>query len=118
MRPVRFGLVAVLAYGTVVHVVQLFSWPPYPWAPGWLAAYFVSLTVFDPLAAGLLLARRAAGLYLAIAVLASDALANGYAVYGPAGADTGTAARVGQAVISLLAVATVICAPWLRRGLR
>jgi hypothetical protein len=28
----------VLAYGGVVHVVQLGDgWPPYPWAPAWLA---------------------------------------------------------------------------------
>lgn len=63
---------AVLTYGAVVHVVQLLGgWPPYPWAPGWLAAYFVALTVLDPLAAALLVARRAAGLYqAAISVVA------------------------------------------------
>ena len=50
------GLAAVLAYGGVVHVVQLATggWPPYAWAPPWLAAYFTALTLLDPLAAALL----------------------------------------------------------------
>ena len=49
-------LVAVLGYGGVVHVVQLAigGWPPYRWAPIWLASYFTSLTLLDPLAALLL----------------------------------------------------------------
>lgn len=43
----------MLAYGTVVHVVQLVAgWlTPYDWAPAWMAAYFTALTVADPLAA-------------------------------------------------------------------
>jgi hypothetical protein len=81
-------LVAVLAYGGVVHVVQLAigGWPPYRWAPIWLASYFTSLILLDPLAALLLWARRAIGLYLAILILATDAAANGYAVYSLPGA--------------------------------
>src|SRR3712207_9314870 len=49
----------ILAYGTVVHVVQLAvaGGDPYPDLPGWLRTYFLSLTVLDPLAA-LLLSRR------------------------------------------------------------
>jgi hypothetical protein len=108
----------VLAYGSVVHVAQLANgWPPYPWAPMWLAVYFISLTALDPLAAWLLLDRRRAGLYLAGFVLVTDALANGYASYwlligSPA-------SRVMQAVISGLAVGSLLVAPqvrpWMRR---
>jgi hypothetical protein len=109
------GQVAVLSYGGVVHVVQLTTggWPPYQWAPSWLAIYFTSLTVLDPLAAFLLWARQTSGLCIGIAVLVTDAAANGYAVYFlPAAPAT---ARVAQAVVSLLAVAAVITAPRVRR---
>jgi hypothetical protein len=107
--------VVVLSYGGVVHAVQLATggWPPYRWAPTWLAIYFTSLTVLDPLAASLLWARRTIGLYLGILVLVTDAVANGYAVYGRSGA-TGTA-RIAQATVSLLALAAVITAPQVRR---
>jgi hypothetical protein len=108
-------LVAVLCYGGVVHVVQLAvgGWPPYRWAPVWLASYFTSLTLLDPLAALLLWARRAIGLYLAILILATDAAANGYAAYNLPGA-TATA-RVAQALVSVLALASLIMAPRVRR---
>jgi hypothetical protein len=77
------ALVVVMGYGCVVHLVQLATggWPPYPWAPVWLATYFSSLTVLDPVAAVLLLSRRAIGLYLAVLVLTTDAIANWYATY-------------------------------------
>jgi hypothetical protein len=102
-----------------VHVVQLAtgSWPPYAWAPAWLAAYFASLTLFDPLAAGLLLARRASGLYLGSLVLVTDAAANGYATYGLD--EGGGAARLAQAAISALALGSLLvlrrARPWMRR---
>ena len=107
----------VLAYGGAVHIAQLADgWPPYPWAPIWLAVYFVSLTALDPLAALLLLDRRRAGLYLAAIVLVTDALANGYASYClPVGT---TASRAAQAVISCLALGSLLAAflarPWMR----
>jgi hypothetical protein len=107
----------VLAYGTMVHLAQLWgAWPPYPWAPDWLAAYFISLTVLDPLAAYLLLDRRQAGLVLAAAVLVTDACANGYASYWLL---EGTlAARIAQGVISGLAAGSLLLArqarPWMR----
>jgi hypothetical protein len=117
-RPVRAVVAAevvVLGYGTVVHVVQLAvgGLDASPGTPGWLAGYLVSLTVFDPVAAVLLWQRRAAGLWLAVAVLVTDAAANGYAVYGLGLG--GAAARVGQAVVTLLALGAVAAAPWLRR---
>lgn len=98
-----------------MHVIHLATggWPPYRWAPTWLAIYFTSLTLLDPLAASLLWARRAIGLYLGCFVLVTDAVANGYAVYGLSGA-TGTA-RIAQAIVSLLALAAVITAPGVRR---
>ena len=107
---------AVLSYGGVVHVVQLATggWPPYQWAPTWLATYFTSLTLLDPLAATLLWARRATGLYLSILVFVTDAAANGYAAYGLTGATATAAARTSQAIISVLALATMITAPWVR----
>ncbi|EXG80539.1 hypothetical protein [Cryptosporangium arvum] len=105
-----FVLVAVMLYGGVVHVVQLATggWPPYGWAPGWLAAYFTALTVLDPLAAGLVLARRASGLYLAAFVLVTDAAANAHATY--VVTDGGIVPRIAQGVISVLAVGSVIVA--------
>ena len=117
VRAIVGAQVVVLGYGTVVHVVQLVAGglTPYDWAPAWLAAYFTALTVADPLAAALLLARRAAGLYLSVAVLVTDAAANGYAVYGLHGG--GPLAGVSQALITLMAVAAVVTAPRVRRWL-
>jgi hypothetical protein len=114
---VRFIVAAevlVFGYGTVLHLAQLLvgGLQPYAWAPAWLAAYFTFLTLADPLAAVLLWARRAAGLYLGALVLVTDAVANWYAIYGLHG---GTAtARVSQAIISVLAVAAVATAPRVR----
>jgi hypothetical protein len=106
--------IVVMAYGTVAHLIQLRA--GYPWAPTWLAVYFTSLTLFDPLAAALLWFRRRAGLYLAAGVLATDAAANGYATYvigaGP------PVARASQAVITTLAVAALLASPSLRPHLR
>lgn len=115
--------VAVLGYGGLVHVGQLVAggWPPYPWAPAWLAAYFTALTVCDPLAAVLLWLRRAAGLHLAILVLVTDALANAYALYGLSGhgsSDGIAVARLSQAVVSVMAVCALAAAPRLRPWLR
>lgn len=111
MRLAVGALALVLAYGAAVHVGQLVAGgrDPYPWAPTWLAAYFVSLTLFDALAAALLAARRRAGLRLAVAVLVTDALANAYAIYGLG--TGGPPARVAQAVITALALAAAAAAP-------
>lgn len=120
-RPIRWILgaqIVVLSYGGIVHVVQLATggWPPYAWAPGWLAAYFTSLTLLDPLAAALLWSRRAAGLYLSAFVFVTDAAANAYATYGLHMASG--MAVVSQAVITAIAIAVLVTArrvrPWLR----
>jgi hypothetical protein len=122
VRVVVGAAVAVFVYGTAVHLDHLAAsgWPPYRGLPGWLAGYFVSLTVLDPAAAGLLACRRRAGLLLGCAVLLSDAAANGYANYAvrPGPGPGITAGRAGQAVVTVLAVALVAATPriwpWLR----
>jgi hypothetical protein len=73
-RSIRVAVIAqavALMYGGIVHLVQVAvgGWPPYRWAPAWLAIYFTSLTVFDPLAAGLLAQRLMIGLNLTAYVL-------------------------------------------------
>ncbi len=108
----------VVLYGTAVHVVQLAAagGAPYPGMPGWLRAYFVSLTLLDLLTAGLLLLRRRSGVVLAVAVLVSDAAANGWANYALDPASGVTPGRVGQAVITLLALALLAVTPLLWRA--
>jgi hypothetical protein len=119
-RRLALAAAAVFGYGAVVHVVQLVlgGADPYPAVPGWLAGYFVSLTVLDPVVAVLLLLRRRAGLVLGCAVLVTDAAANGYANHVVDTTSDLTAGRVGHAVITVLAVALLAAAPrlwpWLR----
>ncbi|GAB3937629.1 hypothetical protein GCM10027614_16170 [Micromonospora vulcania] len=110
--------VLVFCYGTVVHVLQLLvpELAPQLTMPGWLTFYFTSLTLCDPLAALLLAARRVQGLTLGCVVLATDAAANGYANYVLDPAVGVTPGRVGQAVITALAVALVSLTPWLAPG--
>lgn len=107
VRVAATAVVVVLAYGTVVHLVQLVGsgFDPYPDLPGWLRTYFVALTVFDPLAAVLLARRTRTGVALAVAVLMTDAAANGWANYALDPAGGVTAGRVGQAVVTALAIA-------------
>ncbi|MEU8210584.1 hypothetical protein AB0B85_15440 [Micromonospora sp. NPDC049044] len=117
VRLVVAAAVLVFAYGTVVHVAQLLVpelGPPLD-LPGWLTVYFTSLTLWDPVAALLLAARRAVGLALGCAVLVTDAAANWYANYVLDPAAGVTAGRIGQAVITALAVALVVLTPWLMR---
>ena len=66
----------------------------------------------------LLLLRRRAGLVLGCAVLITDAAANGYANYVADDSAGLTAGRIGQAVITVLALALLVAVsrlwPWLR----
>ncbi|WP_255509899.1 hypothetical protein [Micromonospora sp. AP08] len=117
-----FAAVCVFAYGGFVHLGDLLGvrpGGPSPSTPMWLVWYFTSLTVFDPLAALLLALRRLEGLLLGCVVLASDAVANGYANYVLDTAPGITPGRIGQAFITVLAVAFVAsaprAAPWLHR---
>ncbi len=118
MRVAATAVVLVLSYGTVVHVVQLVvsGLDPYPDLPGWLRTYFVTLTILDPLAAVLLAYRTRAGVALAVTVLLSDAVANGWANYVLDTAGGVTVGRVGQAVITLLAIGACAVAPHLWRA--
>ena len=106
VRRAALALVVVLVYGTGVHVYQLVNsgGSPYPWLPGWLRVYFVVLTALDPLAAVLLTLRRRSGVVLAVAVLVTDAAANGWASYVLHPVPGG---RVGHAVITVLALAAL-----------
>jgi hypothetical protein len=112
VRVVATATVLLLAYGTVVHVVQLVAAgsDPYPGLPGWLRGYFVGLTVLDPLAAVLLARGRRSGVVLSVAVLVTDAAANAWAnlvVDTSAGVTLG---RVGTAVITVLALVLLAAA--------
>lgn len=120
VRRAALGLVLVLAWGTAVHLFQLArsGGDPYPGLPGWLRVYFVALTALDPLAAVLLALRRRSGVVLAVAVLVTDAAANGYASYGLGPTVGTTPERVGQAVITVLALAALALAPSLWRCTR
>lgn len=117
VRAVVLGYVLLLAFGTVVHVVQLAvgGLDPYPGLPAWLRLYFVSLTLADPLAAVLLWQRRRSGVVLAVAVFVTDAAANGWANYALDPTGGVTVGRVGQAVIAVLAVVLLVLAPRLWR---
>lgn len=110
VRTVALGAVVVLAYGTAVHVVQLVrsGLDPYPELPVWLRVYFVGLTLLDPLAGVLLARARRSGVVLTVAVLVTDAAANAWANYALDDASGLTAGRVGQAVLTVLAVVAVV----------
>lgn len=110
-------VVLVLAYGTVVHVMQLASsgLNPYPGLPVWLRIYFVALTLLDPLAAVLLARCHRIGVALAMMVLVSDAVANGFANYVLDPAMGVTAGRLGHGVITILALGMCTATPWLWR---
>jgi hypothetical protein len=108
----RWVLVGVFGYGTAVHVVQLAvsDGQPYRGNPWWLVVFFVSLTAFDPAVAIGLARRRRWAVWSAVLLLLLDAAANGYAVYVVIPARGLTSARVGQGVITVLAIAVVVAA--------
>lgn len=109
----------VFAYGTLVHAVRLLTGSePDPDLPGWLATFFVSLVVLDPLCAVLLAVGRRAGHTIGCVVLVADALANGYANYALDGSTGMTTGRVGHLVITVLALVLVASGPRVRPWLR
>jgi hypothetical protein len=112
-RLVGAVVVVALVYGTAVHVIQLVTAgaSAYPDVPAWLATYFVSLVVLDPVAAALLAIRSRAGLLLASVVLVTDALANGYANF-VLSTDPGvTIGRVAVAIVGVLAISLIAAMP-------
>lgn len=118
LRATVVVFVGLLTYGTVVHVVQLLASDghPYPDVPGWLGAYFISLTVLDPLAAVLLARRHRSGAALTVAVLVTDAMANAVANYTYDASQGVTVGRVSQAVITCIAIAALTAAPAMWQG--
>ncbi len=114
----RWMLICVFGYGSAVHVVQLAmsGGRPYEGNPWWLVVFFVSLTVFDPAVAIGLAQRRRWAVWFATVLLVLDAVANGYSIYVVVPATGLTLARVGQGVITVLAiVATMTVRPLDRR---
>ncbi|MDI6630057.1 MAG: hypothetical protein QME72_20260 [Rhodococcus sp. (in: high G+C Gram-positive bacteria)] len=112
---------AVFAYGTAIHVVQLLGGggDPYPGVPAAVAWFFLALVVLDPFAAILIIRRRRIGLVFGATILILDAAANGVVNYPPHDPTDGmTAGRVGQAVVTALAVLLVCTTPRLRRWYR
>lgn len=104
--------IIVFIYGFTVHLAILLAGQAEVLddeLPGWLGAYFTSLTVLNLAAAVLLARRRIAGVVLGCAVLVSDAAANAYAVYGLGLG--GNLAAAGQVIITVLAVLAVTTAP-------
>lgn len=118
LRALALSFVVLLAYGTVVHVAQLLlsGGDPHPNLPGWLGAYFVSLTLLDPLAAVLLARRQRSGVGLAVLVFVTDAAANAVANYAYDDSVGVTLGRVGQALLTVLAVTAVAAAPAMWRA--
>lgn len=118
LRALALIFVALLAYGTVIHVAQLLldGGKPHPGLPGWLGTYFVSLTLLDPLAAVLLARCRRTGVGLAVLVFVTDAAANAIANYAYDDSVDVTLGRVGQALLTVLAVTAVVAAPAMWRA--
>lgn len=101
-------LVACLLWGAGQHAIDLATggWQAYAGVPGWLAAFWATLTLLDPVAAVLLARRRRGGLILAPLILVTDAAANGYARF-RLGVGGGVAVA-GIVVTALLAVAAIV----------
>ena len=80
-RPVLIIFSACLAAACAVHLADLWrhGWLPYHFAPLALNAYWTALTLFDALAAVLLLWHPRAGLALALIIITSDVTLNLFA---------------------------------------
>ena len=66
--------------GTTTHTLDLITlgWLPYDFRPLPWNIYWTSLTVLDPLAAGLIWVRERWGVVLGAAIMASNIVVNGY----------------------------------------
>lgn len=66
--------------GTITHALDLYhlGWLPYDFRPLPWNIYWTSLTLLDPLAAILIWARERWGVWLGLAIMASNVLVNGY----------------------------------------
>jgi hypothetical protein len=76
--------IVCFAVGTVSHALDFWvlGLRPYSWGPPLLEAFWSSLVLLDPAAAGLLLlGKRRAGLVLAAIIMVCDVAANSYAFF-------------------------------------
>jgi hypothetical protein len=108
-RVIALTATVVLGYGTVAYVAYVAhlvtgGLDPYPYLPDGLGCYFVLLTLLDPTAAALLVLRRRSGVDLGCVLFVTEALANGCANYVLDHTDGITAGRIGQGIITTLAV--------------
>lgn len=112
---VRLIWIVGFLVGTTTHVIDLVvgAADVYAGFPGGVRAYWVSLTVLDPLAVVLTAFRLRAGVVLGVAIIVSDVILNTvvFAVIGGLGAG----GLVMQAVFGVVVVAT---APLLWRAAR
>ncbi len=111
-------IAAILLFvGTSAHVADLFrhGLHPYDWAPRWLNLYWSSLALFDTLAAVLLIRGRRRGGDLACAIMATDLIANWYAVHVIQDGDL--AAQPGLQRLTVFAVLVLGMTPFMRRHL-
>ncbi|MFD7256716.1 hypothetical protein [Streptomyces sp. NPDC059874] len=101
----------------VAHITDLLrhGLNPYAWAPTRLNLYWSSLALFDPLAAALLIGGKRRGADLACAVMATDIVANRYAIHGIQ--HSGLLAQPGLQRLTAFAVLVLGTAPFIRRHL-
>ena len=69
--------------GTITHSLDLYhgGWLPYDFRPLPWNIYWTSLTFLDPLAALLIWVRERWGVWLGVAIMASNVLVNGYTAF-------------------------------------
>ncbi len=66
--------------GTTTHILDMYNggWLPYEFRPLPFNVYWTSLTFLDPLAAALIWMRERWGIWLGVAIMASNVIVNGY----------------------------------------
>ena len=118
LRATVLAFVGLLTYATAVHVVQLRASDGHPYSnvPGWLGAYFISLTLLDPLGTVRLARRRRSRVVLTVAVLVNDVVANALANNLYDASPGVTVGRIGQAVITCIAIAAITAVPAMWRA--
>ncbi|MBY6675426.1 hypothetical protein HQ314_00655 [Rhodococcus sp. BP-332] len=116
---VRWIAVVIFAYGCAVHLVQLVSggWSTYAGLPGLLAAFFAALVVLDAAVAVAIAKKSRAGWLSGAALLVVDSVGNAVANYPPLDTTTGiTTGRIGQALVTALAVWMIALTPRMMRA--
>ncbi|MCK9795439.1 hypothetical protein M1843_16975 [Isoptericola sp. 4D.3] len=117
LRAVWLLWAAGFLVGTTTHVVDLVLAGPdvYVGFPAGVRAFWVALTVIDPLVVTLLLLRRRAGVVLGVVVMVADVAVNGSVL---AATGTGLAGLVPQTLFGVFVVLTARpLAAWFRAPL-